>query len=147
VQEISHGDRWMVRLDPGEEIFDSLGRFARSHGIRAGVVVQGIGAVSSATVGYWNGREYAPRELTVRHELVALHGSIAEGDSAPSLHLHAALAGPDYQVVGGHLLKATIGIIGELWIENLTGLRFARPLDESLGLRRLDLHPGSSPSV
>ena len=55
------------------------------------------------------GRQYKPHELTVPHEVVALHGTIAWADGNPSLHLHGALAGPDHHLVGGHLLRATVG--------------------------------------
>ncbi len=133
---------FVLRLDAGEELFDSLASLARSEQLRAGVIVEGIGMLSRARLGYWNGREYAPRELTTPHELVALHGSLAEADGAPSLHLHAALAGPDHTVVGGHLLDGRVGLLAEIYLVTFGGGRFGRPLDESRGLRTLDLCPG-----
>lgn len=133
----------MLRLDAGEEIFDRLADFARRHGVRAGVVVEGIGMLAPTTAAYWNGREYVPHVLEVPHELVALHGSIAEVDGAPSLHLHGALAGPDHHVVGGHLLKGRVSVLAEIYVETFPGRTFGRTMDETLGLRKLDLEPGS----
>ena len=147
VQELLDGTRWMLRLDPGEELFDRIGTFARTQKIRAGTIVEGIGFLSHASVAYWNGREYDAQEIGVGHELVGLHGSIAEVDGAPSLHLHGALAGPDHRVIGGHFLRGTVGILVELHGESFPGRVFGRPLEETLGLRRLDLCPGPAPPV
>jgi predicted DNA-binding protein with PD1-like motif len=131
----------MLRLDDGEDVVAQLTEFARRHSVRAAAIVSGIGMFKVATFGYWDGKEYRPHTLEVPHELVALHGSIAEVDGAPSIHLHVALAGPDHRLVGGHLLRGTVGILNEIFIETFNGRRFGRPLDESFGLRRLDLQP------
>jgi predicted DNA-binding protein with PD1-like motif len=113
--------------------------------VRAAVVVSGIGMVKQGALGYWNGKEYAPKEVTSPHELVGLHGSIAVADGLPSIHLHAALTDAHHSLVGGHLLRATIGVVGEVYLETFPGRTFARPLNESLGLRTLDLEPGPEP--
>jgi uncharacterized protein len=134
----------MLRLDAGEDVFEQLTAFARRTGIRAGVIVQGIGMVSSVTIGYWNGKEYVNEEVSVPQEVIALHGSIAEVEGAPSLHMHGAFGGPDHRVIGGHLFRAKIGVLLELYIETFPGAVFGRPLDESLGLRKLDLAPGAT---
>lgn len=142
MQEVVEGDRAVLRLDAGEELFEAFRGFATRQKVRAGIVVEGIGMLREATLGYWDGRQYAPHEMTVPHELVALHGSIAEVDGAPSLHLHAALAGPDHRVIGGHLLRGVVGVLVETYVTTFPERRFGRPLDESLGLRTLDLAPG-----
>ncbi len=142
MEELQDGTRWMVRFDAREDLFEALTAFARRHAIRAGSLVQGIGMLSKATIGYWDGTRYVPEEIAVPHELIALHGSIAEEDGAPSLHLHAALGGPDHLVIGGHLLHATVGILVEAYLESFPGRAFSRPMYESFGLRRLELNPG-----
>jgi len=140
MQAIDAGTRWMLRLDQGQDLFATLGDFAREHGIRAAAVVSGIGMVRNVTVGYWNGSEYVRQELPDPHELVGLHGSIAEADG-PSIHLHAALAGPNHKLVGGHLIRATVWVLNEVFLDTFPGRTFARPIDETLGLRKLDLEP------
>ena len=145
VQAVHDPPRWMLRLDPGEDLFATLAAFAGREHVRAGVVLSGIGMLAKATVGFWNGQEYATTELAEPHELVALHGSIAEADGAPSLHLHAGLADRDHRLRGGHLVRATVGVLAEIAIEEFPGRVFGRPLDESFGLRRLDLDPGPHP--
>ncbi len=142
MQAVSNGASWMVRIDDGADLFAELVAFARTHGIRAAAIDEGIGMFRSAEVGYWNGREYEPHRLEVPHELVGLHGSLAEVDGAPSVHLHAALGGPDHRLVGGHLLRAKVGVLVEAHLTAFPGRVFGRPLDEAFGLRRLDLEPG-----
>lgn len=143
MQAVRDGTRWMVRLDDGEDLLDSLAEFARREDLHAAVVVSGIGMLRRATIGYWDGSRYRPQELTVPHEVVGLHGSIARSGGAPSIHLHVAAAGPDLRLVGGHLLRATVGVLQEILIETFPGRSFGRPLVESFGLRLLDLEPGS----
>lgn len=140
MQAVAEGTRWMLRLDQGQDLFGTLADVARDHGLRAAAVVSGIGMLRDVTLGYWNGSEYARKELSPPHELVGLHGSIAEADG-PSVHLHAALAGPDHALVGGHLMRATVWVLNEILIQAFPGRTFGRPMDETLGLRKLDLEP------
>jgi len=145
MQAIREGTRWMVRLDDGQDLFEALGSFARDEQIRAGAVLFGIGMFRRATFGYWDGEQYRPHELTVPHEVVALHGTIAVAEGIPSIHLHGAVAGPDHGLVGGHLIRATVGVLQEVAIDTFPGRAFGRPLVESWGLRMLDLAPGPNP--
>jgi len=141
MQTARDGSRWMLRLDDGQDLFEALSAFAVREDVRAGAVVFGIGMFRRATFGYWDGKQYQPRELTVPHEVVSLHGTIARQDGAPSLHLHGAVAGPDHAIVGGHLLRATIGMLQEVLVEVFPGKAFGRPMVESFGLKMLDLEP------
>ncbi|HTT15310.1 MAG TPA: PPC domain-containing DNA-binding protein [Thermoplasmata archaeon] len=145
MQAVREGTRWMLRLDDGQDLFPTLIAFAERESVRAGAILFGIGMFRRATVGYWDGRQYQPQELTEPHEVIALHGTIARADGAPSVHLHAAVAGPDHRLVGGHLLRATVGVLQEVVVETFPGRTFGRPLNESFGLRMLDLEPPAEP--
>ncbi len=134
----------MLRLEDGQDLFDSLRLLARQEKLRAAVVLSGIGMLKRSTIGYWNGSEYKPHELGEPHELIALHGSIAEAEGDPAIHLHVGLAGPDHRLLGGHLIRGTIGILGEVYLETFPQRAFGRPLNESFGLRMLDLDPSAS---
>ncbi len=145
MQAVRDGSRWMLRLEDGQDLFEGLIDFARREEIRAAAVAFGIGMFRRATVGYWDGSQYQPHELTVPHEVVGLHGTVAWADDNPSVHLHAALAGPDHRIVGGHLMKATVGVLQEVLLETFPGRSFGRPMVESFGLRMLDLEPTAHP--
>ncbi len=142
MQSIRDGPRWMLRLDDGQDLFRALADFARTEKLRASVVVSGIGMLRAGEVGYWDGQQYQPRQIEPAHEMVSLHGSIAEVEGAPSVHLHVGLSGPDHRSIAGHLLRGTVGVLAEIYGEEFEGHVFGRPLNESLGLRTLDLDPG-----
>ncbi|MCI4364019.1 MAG: DNA-binding protein [Thermoplasmata archaeon] len=145
MQVHSDGSRWVVRLEEGHELLTTLAEFAQTHGMKAAIVVSGIGMLRSCRVGFWNGTEYEPRELNTPHELVGLHGSIAEFEAAPSVHVHVALAGRDHALVGGHLLEGTVGAVAEVYLEQFEGARFGRRYDPKQNLRLLDLEHASAP--
>lgn len=145
MQAIHDGTEWVLRLDDGQDLFESLVAFAEREHVTAAAVVSGIGMFRKAAFGYWDGTQYQPQELTVPHEVVALHGTIARADGAPSVHLHGAAAGPDHRLVGGHLLRATVGVLQEIVLTTYPGRTFGRPFVESWGLRMLDLEPGDHP--
>jgi predicted DNA-binding protein with PD1-like motif len=143
MQAVGEGSRWMLRMDPGEELIEALGRFAETHQVRAAAVAMGIGTLRSATLGYWNGSEYEKKVVDRPTELVALGGSIAEADGRPSVHLHAALGTRNHETVSGHVHSATVNLLAEVLVETFPSHVFGRPLDESVGLRILDLEPGT----
>ncbi len=145
MQSVQDGHRWVLRLDDGQDLFPTLAEFAVREGVGAAEVLFGIGMFRTATIGYWDGSAYTPREIARPHEVVALHGTIARADGQPSIHLHCGLAGPDHQLVGGHLMRATVGVVQEIGLVTFPGRTFGRPLEESLGLRILDLEPASNP--
>jgi len=145
MQAVREGTRWMLRLDDGQDLFEAISGFAQREEIRAGTIVFGIGMFRRATFGYWDGTQYRSEELTMPHEVVSLHGTIARADGAPSLHLHGAVAGPDHRVVGGHLLRATVGMLEEVLVDTWPTRTFGRPMVESFGLKMLDLEPSTEP--
>ena len=134
----------MLRMNPGEELLETLGRFADAHKIRAAAVAMGIGTLRSATLGYWNGQEYEKLQVDEPTELVALGGSIAFAEGRPSVHLHAALGKRDHATVSGHVHSGTVNLLAEILVETFPEHVFGRPLDESAGLRILDLEPRTS---
>jgi uncharacterized protein len=136
---------WMLRLEEGETLPKALEEFAREQHVRAAAVVMGIGLLRETTIGFWNGQEYETQLFGEPHELVSATGSIAEVDGQPSVHLHVSLGGKDHRVVGGHLVRGTVGLLAEMLVEVFPDRVFGRPLDESRGLRMLDLRPGPAP--
>jgi uncharacterized protein len=139
MQSVSDGGRWMLRLVEGERIPEAFAEFARTNGVRAAAIPMGIGQLATVRLAFWNGSEYVPRDLSTPVELVSLSGSIAEADGEPSVHLHATVGLADHSAVAGHLLGGTVGLLVETLVVTFPGKTFARPFDESVGLRRLEL--------
>lgn len=66
-------------------------------------------------------------------------GSIAWKDGKPSVHLHAAVSGRDFAVVGGHVLDAKVGT-GSAEIMNVAhDKRLERKVDPDLDVNVLQL--------
>lgn len=132
------GDTYMLRLDPGDEILESLMAMTRKEGIKL-ASVQGIGACDIAEVGVYevSKRHYEMRRFEEEMELLALNGNINEKDGAPYIHLHAVLGRADMFAIGGHLNKAVISGTGEIFVR-LLDARVDRKVCEITGLNVWD---------
>ncbi len=109
----------LVRLDAGERIIETLNRYLAGPGrsIRSGFL-SGIGAAANCEIGYYDldSGKYLTRVIEQSCEITALTGNITRIDDEPLIHAHITLAGPDFTVLGGHLVEGTISVTGEIWI-------------------------------
>ena len=126
---------YLVRLDRGEEIIESLASFARKKELGSGWI-SGIGAVHSTELGYFEleTRTYHRRKVDQELELTNLTGNITWSEGAPVIHAHATLSGPDYTALGGHLFAATIAVTGEFQIIAMPS-EVQRSVDDVSGLK------------
>jgi predicted DNA-binding protein with PD1-like motif len=108
---------WTLRLDGGEEIVASLGRFATQHGVRAGLI-SGLGAVGETELGFFvrETRSYVTRVFTGEHEIGVLTGNFSELDGAPFPHCHIVIAGEDMVAHTGHLFRGVVTVTCEIQI-------------------------------
>jgi len=123
-----------VRFQEGEEIFDSLNILCKNYNVTSAVILSGVGMLDKLVIGYWNGKEYVKKTINERVEIVSLVGNIGVSDTEAQtiLHLHVAVALPDYSVIGGHLVSGTF-YNGEVFIEKLHNISLLRR-EESNGL-------------
>lgn len=133
-------DRFVVRLERGEEVMETLTAFLKEKNITA-ASVSGIGAVTDVTLMYYRleTKTYEEEQFTGEYEVLSLLGNVALKDGNPFAHLHITLGRDDYSTVGGHLAKATVSVTLELVLDVLDGT-VARTPDEETGLALLDLH-------
>jgi predicted DNA-binding protein with PD1-like motif len=132
---IKEGDSTIaVRLQEGEEIFESLKVICKNYNVNSGVIVSGVGMFESLEIGYWNGKEYIKKPLNELVEIVSLTGNIGVSvtEWQPIIHLHVAVALSDYSVVGGHLVSGKF-YNGEVFINKLHNITLLRE-EESNGL-------------
>jgi len=127
-QETGYG--WVVRLDAGEEIVESLRAFAESHGV-AGGALSGIGAVGETELGFFvrDTRQYERRTFTGEHEILSLLGNFSLLEGRPFPHCHLILAGPDFVAHGGHLFRGVVTVTCEVHVVRSASpiVREARP--------------------
>jgi predicted DNA-binding protein with PD1-like motif len=114
-QRTSYG--WVLRVDAGEELFESLRGFAVANGVRAGTL-SGIGAVGEAELGFFvrSSHSYVRREFRGEYEVLSLTGNFSELDGQPFPHCHLVLAAADFVAHGGHLFRAVVSVTCEVHV-------------------------------
>ena len=130
---------YIVRLEPGEEIISALSLFTETQGFGS-ATVQGIGAASGITLGYFDraNKVYVKKSLEGEYELLSLAGNVSYFERAPWVHIHAVIAGPDFVATGGHLFSATVTVTAELAL-SVSRARIERVEDPATGFRGLVL--------
>ncbi len=132
------GNTIVLKLSDGEDLFPSLEAAAQKHNVESGGVLWGIGMIQEFEIGFFGPNGYEKSAFADRHELLALHGSIAmRGD--PKLHLHAAAGRRDHVVIGGHLFRAKTAVVNEIQVARFDTIHLNRRFNEKTGLRELVL--------
>lgn len=135
------GERtYVLVLDPGEEAFQTIGRFADEEHLSAASLTA-LGAFSTATVGWFDLAAKTYRKIPVAQqcEVLSAVGDIAIDDKGkPSLHMHVVLGLSDGSTRGGHLLEGMVQPTLEVTlVEAPAHLR--RKQRPELGLALIDL--------
>lgn len=126
-----------LRLDPGDEVIESILALAEKEKIQAGIV-EGIGATDDVTIGIMdlNSREYKLTHYTEPFEITSLMGNLSRKDGEAYLHSHINLGGVDGSVVGGHLDRAVISITAEIFIRVIDG-EIDRKYHDEIGVNQM----------
>ncbi|OGD13438.1 MAG: hypothetical protein A2W20_03490 [Candidatus Aminicenantes bacterium RBG_16_66_30] len=136
------GSTYVVRLDAGEKIIETLKALCERDGIGGGYF-HGLGAVGEAEIGRFDpeSNDYAWARLVGAYEIVSLYGNITVADGKPFIHAHIALGDNTFAVRGGHLKEAAVSVTCEV---TLTRFRdeIARTKDGANGLWKLALDSG-----
>ena len=113
------GDDVLLRLDPGEEIHQSIQSLSE-HGIDCAVITSGIGRVRDIKMGYLDSDGiYQTLVHEGPMELLSTQGNLAPGPDGPFTHLHTLMSDNGHSVHGGHLYHATIHVVGEIHLRVL----------------------------
>ena len=121
-----------IRLKRGEDLMESIRRVCREKNIRAGVILSGVGCISSGRVRDASGVNI--RNITEHCEIVSLNGTV----SAARCHIHIALSKEDLSTIGGHLcVGCIINTTCELVIGELPGVIYDVEEDSETGYDEL----------
>jgi predicted DNA-binding protein with PD1-like motif len=114
--------RYVLRLDPGEEVVASLRAFAHQVGVEAGFVT-GLGSVDMVVLGFLDrqGGEYVRRRFEERMEVGSLTGSFSMEGDRPYVHLHAVVSPQEMLAYTGHVHEARVAVLLELLVTALPG--------------------------
>lgn len=127
---------YLVVLDKGDEVVESLTRLVVESRIQGGLI-HGLGTVTNVTLGFFDTekKEYLKKQFDGFYELACLVGDISLVDGKPFCHLHAVISDIEMRAFAGHLFGAQISITGEFIIT--PGEPAERKLDEQIGLNLL----------
>ena len=121
-----------IRLKRGEDLLDSIKQLCKEKDIKAGVVLSGVGCISSGRVRDASGVRI--REIAEHCEIVSLNGTV----SAVRCHIHIALSKEDLTTIGGHLCSGCIvNTTCELVIGELPGVAYDEEADAETGYDEL----------
>lgn len=135
-------DKYILRIDKGEDVINVLNNFCRDKEIVLGNI-SGIGAANKVEIGLFNvnTKEYKTKEFNGMFEITSLIGNITEKDGNPYLHIHINFSNEEGNCFGGHLVKAVISatceiIISEIIIDEVEN-SVNRELNSEIGLNLL----------
>ncbi len=127
-------NKYILKLFKNTEIITTIRTFCEENKIKL-ASISGIGAINSATFGFFNPetKQYQEKTFSEPMEITSLTGTVTEKDGETYLHIHMNAANKDYNSVGGHLVNAVISLTGEIIITQING-RVEREFDKEIGL-------------
>lgn len=113
-------NNYILRIDRGEEIVDSIKKACIENKIKAGGII-GIGAVDELKIGIYNvpNKEYLSETLKGSYEVTNLTGNISTMNGEIYLHLHITVTDENFNAKGGHLNFAIVGGTCEIIIKEI----------------------------
>lgn len=130
-------NKYIVRLDKGEEIVEALKKFCKDNNIRLGSIT-GIGATNKVTIGLFETKtkKYISKELKGDYEIASLIGNITTMNEETYLHLHINIGDKNQNPFSGHLNSAIVSATFEAVIDAIDDL-IDRKFNEEIGLNLL----------
>lgn len=129
------GKVYLCKLAHGGDLLDGITSFCKEKKIKM-AAVSAIGALSAATVAYYDQKKRVYREITFkgRYEILGLTGNVSLKDGSPLCHAHLVCGDGKGRVFGGHLLRGCPVFACELTVTVLKGRPLERGYDEATGL-------------
>lgn len=116
----------ILRVDPGEDVLESIQRFLQDADIRQAVVLGGYGTLAAYHL-HWVAHNRIPTENLFRRgeggiEILSMNGMVVGGEP----HIHVALSTPD-GAFGGHLEPGcTAYVLCEVFFAEVEGVPLSR---------------------
>jgi predicted DNA-binding protein with PD1-like motif len=102
-------NQYLLRIEPNEEVFESLIKFAEKNKIKSGFFY-GIGACKNVKLEDTMKRkkDYDWFKFKKQLEIASLRGNLTLKENHPYLHIHASLGDKNLKTISGHLRKLVI---------------------------------------
>ncbi len=135
MEYVDEGDIIVARLDPGDQVMDSLAEIREEENIDSGFFTA-IGAVDRVTLGHYDvdEQDYLEREFEGQFEVTSFAGNIGPD----KIHAHIQLGKRDFSSIGGHCSSARVsGTFEIVIVKGETEL--SHTLEERTGLDVFDI--------
>jgi predicted DNA-binding protein with PD1-like motif len=116
----------VLRVDPGEDVLESIQSFIKQVNIRQAVVLGGYGTLAAYHL-HWVTHNHIPTDNRFGRgeggmELLSMNGLVVEGEP----HIHITLSTPD-GAFGGHLEPGCIAyVLCEVFLAEVDGVALSR---------------------
>lgn len=132
-------------LSPGSSLTDSLIDIVDDAGIETGIILSLIGTVDEVVLR--NPRDTTTLPIKAEHEfasevdttilqrkmeIVSVEGNIVKYHGDTFLNLHGVFSEAGGILRGGHIFRATIWSQGEIFIQEIVGMKVVRYLDQEV---------------
>ena len=125
------GDKYVLRVDKGEEVLESITKLCRLEDIKLGYAV-GLGATDHIVVGLFDtkAKVYKKTEIMGPMEITSLVGDISTMNGETYLHFHINVCDENMNVRGGHMNACYISATGEITVIKIDGTVEREPSEE-----------------
>ncbi|MCP3684872.1 MAG: DNA-binding protein [bacterium] len=130
---------YVIRLESGERVMDSITTFCLTNGIEGGYF-WGIGEASEAELMHYchTTKKYSSKRIVAPLEIASLTGNVSVMDGEWVVHAHGVVADVTMQAFAGHLKEAIVSTSCEIVLVRIEDT-IRRIHDEKLNLNLLDV--------
>lgn len=134
------GFNWLVRLEKGELLVESLAKLFKEQKLPS-CWVSGLGGAVWAELGFYHldKKEYEWKKLAQPLEILSLQGNVAWDGEEPVFHIHGSFSDDKMQALGGHVKELEVAGTCEILLHKWYANNLTRSRDENIGLNLLDL--------
>ncbi|MHA1945934.1 MAG: PPC domain-containing DNA-binding protein [Candidatus Hodarchaeales archaeon] len=127
---------FLIRLMKEDDILLSLQDFCKEHQEIGAGRISGIGAVSCAVLGFYDGHQYIKNTFQEPLEILSLLGNVAKSQI---VHLHGIFGRKDGSCIGGHIFPGcTVSFTCEIHLTILLpGVERVKDIETNLVLLNL----------
>lgn len=121
-------NRIFCRIDPGEELVESIRSIAATLGMQSVAIVSGVGMLTNVVLGFFDAKEnrYSHTNHEGVFDLSSVQGSVTSMDDSYYPHVHVVVNDPKSLTLSGHLIRAECHITVELWLLDFSSLPLMR---------------------
>ncbi|MDP3765475.1 MAG: DNA-binding protein [Nanoarchaeota archaeon] len=132
-------DTYIVRLERGEKIIETLKNFCTKNKIRCGYLF-GIGALGEVELAHYivENKKYTSKIFKQPLEIVNMTGNVATMNNEIYLHCHITLSDEEMMSIAGHLKEGVLSATCEIVLVKLNA-GVNRKYNDFIGLNLLDL--------